>query len=287
MKTSHLAAVSAAVIFASTLAAPNSLAVVTAPSTIPSMPIGVLSAYPTVVQTGTKPTLNWSILYPSKVSDVATLEVPGTLTTTTSIFAAVQIIGTGVTSGDPTQGTAPTYADLRMSVGTGTYKQLFYGTQADVNLTQYLYSSKLNSGTTINFGGRYVKDGAWTPFYTSKSTNHQVVALRNGDTIPTDFALNLSTQVASYLKPYLDSTGKVKLGPMSVLVVMELGQTNHSATSFDYQDLACLVSFSTLNPKNNGNGNNVDGVDSSNPGGGCGGPNGGIDPSGGIDDEIK
>ena len=38
---------------------------------------------------------------------------------------------------------------------------------------------------------------------------------------------------------------------------------------------------------NNGHGNNVDGVDSSNPGGGGGGPNGEIDPSGGVDDEIK
>jgi hypothetical protein len=42
---------------------------------------------------------------------------------------------------------------------------------------------------------------------------------------------------------------------------------------------------------NNGHGNNVDGVDSSNPGQGKGGPTGlnnsGLDPSGGIDDESK
>ena len=37
---------------------------------------------------------------------------------------------------------------------------------------------------------------------------------------------------------------------------------------------------------NNGHGNNVDGVDVSNPGQGGGGPNGEIDPSGGFDDEI-
>ena len=36
---------------------------------------------------------------------------------------------------------------------------------------------------------------------------------------------------------------------------------------------------------NNGHGNNDDGVDSSNPGQGQGGPNGQEDPSGGVDDE--
>ncbi|MEK7953783.1 hypothetical protein [Luteolibacter soli] len=38
---------------------------------------------------------------------------------------------------------------------------------------------------------------------------------------------------------------------------------------------------------NNGHGNNADGVDSSNPGQGSGGPNGAIDLSNGIDDELK
>lgn len=37
---------------------------------------------------------------------------------------------------------------------------------------------------------------------------------------------------------------------------------------------------------NNGHGNNADGVDVSNPGQGGGGPNGRVDPSGSVDDEI-
>lgn len=54
-------------------------------------------------------------------------------------------------------------------------------------------------------------------------------------------------------------------------------------------NMALLV---TLNGKtNNGHGNNLDGVDSSNPGKGKGGPTGlntsGQDPSGGYDDEIR
>jgi len=42
-----------------------------------------------------------------------------------------------------------------------------------------------------------------------------------------------------------------------------------------------------LGKTNNGHGNNVDGVDSSNPGNGGGGPNDGVDQSSGTDDEIK
>jgi hypothetical protein len=37
---------------------------------------------------------------------------------------------------------------------------------------------------------------------------------------------------------------------------------------------------------NNGHGNNADGVDSSNPGEGGGGPTGAVDPSDGVDDEA-
>jgi len=42
-----------------------------------------------------------------------------------------------------------------------------------------------------------------------------------------------------------------------------------------------------LGQTNNGHGNNVDGVDASNPGNGGGGPNGEVDGSSGADDEIK
>lgn len=47
------------------------------------------------------------------------------------------------------------------------------------------------------------------------------------------------------------------------------------------------TSSDTSGKSNNGHGNNVDGVDSSNPGQGKGGPNGEADPSGTVDDEKK
>lgn len=73
---------------------------------------------------------------------------------------------------------------------------------------------------------------------------------------------------------------------MSVLILMELVEGDRSDPCFDLQDQVLLVTFSSKHP-NNGHGNNLDGVDSSNPGQGRGGPNGQIDPSGGVDDEIR
>lgn len=259
-------------------------------SKIPLEPIGVMSAFPSVVQTGTKPTLTWSILYPSKVSDLATITPPGTITIDkNNTTVTVQPIGTGVTACDPTQGVEPLSVDARLSLNGSSYQQIFYGTQLDINPSWVLYSKKLDKGDKVDFGGRFVKFNQWSPLYTTRSANYQVIALVNGDTPPTSFQLHNSPLLANYLKPYLDASGKVNIGPLSILILMELGQNDHNLECFDYQDMALLV---TLNGRtNNGHGNNLDGVDVSNPGGGIGGPTGlnntGQDPSGGVDDEAK
>jgi len=289
MKTSHRAALPAAIIAACACAASVCFAQ-SNKSSIPLEPIGVLSAFPSVVQTGTKPTLNWSILYPSRVSDLAIITLPGTITITkNNTTVTVQPIGTGVTACDPTQGVEPLNVDARLSLNGSSYQQIFYGTQQDINPSWVLYSKKLKANDKIDFGGRFVKFNQWSPFYTTRSANYQVIALVNGDTPPTSFQLHKSPMLANYLKPYLDASGKVNIGPLSILILMELGQTNHSLDCFDYQDMALLVTFN--GKTNNGHGNNLDGVDSSNPGKGVGGPTGlnnaGLDPSGGFDDEMR
>lgn len=288
MKTNFKIAVSTIAICGlgsyATFAAPGSGS--SPPDRIPASPSGIMTASPTIVQTGSKPTLKWNILYPSKVSDVATINPPGTLYLTKTMFVSVQPVGTGITSSNPAQGATPLNTEARMSVNGESYKQLFYGTQPDVDSSYSLYIKKLPANTTIDFGGRYVQDGVWSPFYTTQSSNQQVVSLVNGDTPPTHFPLGQSPSLASYLKPYLDASGKVKIGPLSVLVLMELGNVDHAHDTFDYQDQVLLVTLSSKH-QNNGHGNNLDGVDSSNPGKGSGGPNGAIDPSGGVDDERK
>lgn len=252
-------------------------------SAIPAVPAGLLTATPKVVQTGTYPTLTWQVHYPSTVGDVAVINPPGGINLTDGVFVDVRVVGVGVTEGTAGQNKNDIPTETRISINGGNYSQLFYGTNTDVDPTHSLFTKKLPSGTSINFGGRYVKDGSWTSFTTTQNPNYQVVALKSGDKIPTSYDLKQSGNMAEYLKPYVNGDGTVKVGPMSLLVMAEYGSTNHSSAAFDYQDLVLLVSFSSKN--NNGHGNNIDGVDSSNPGQGSGGPNGGTDPSGDVDDE--
>lgn len=248
-------------------------------SLMPLAPSGDLIATPSVVQTGTYPTLNWRIAYPTNIGRVATID-KGVLTLQKQAYVSVKSIGIGVTGGHANVSTSP--AESRISVNGGAYEQLFYGTNADIDPTHTLYNKRLNAGANVSFGGRYVEDHVWKPFYTGNSSNLRVIALTNGDKIPTSYDLHQSGKLAEYLKPYTDATGRVKVGPMCAIVLMEVAAPTNSP-SFDYQDVALLVTVSDKN--NNGHGNNLDGVDSSNPGQGSGGPNGSVDPSGGVDDE--
>jgi hypothetical protein len=301
MKTSRLAALAAAATCAFTLV-PGSVRAQDSelPLTDPLKPVGAMTAFPTIVQTGTKPTLTWNIMFPSKVGsangggsgngngngggaqNIAIVSPPGTIIPVEDVFVTVQIIGTGVTSCDGSTGTPPP-TDLRMSVNGSSYFQLFFGTQAVVNPAHALYTKQVLKGQHINFGGRYVIGSGWSPFYTTRSSNLQVVSLVNGDPLPVS---TQSTALATYIKPYLDAANKVKIGPLSVLVVMELAQTNRNSPCFDCQDQVALVTLSRKHP-NHGHGNNLDGVDVSNPGQGGGGPNGRVDPSGTDDDERR
>lgn len=284
MKTNRFASIATPLALVAALASPAGAVQPTStvtPTTIPADPVGNLTANPTVVQTGTKPTLTWAMMFPTKLSDVAAINPPGGIDITAKQYVSVSIIGT--TSSVP--------SEARISVGGGSYQQLFYGTQNDVNPSKPLYIKQLDPGTTIDFGGRSVENNQWSPFYTSNSSNLQVVSLVNGDVPPTSTPILQKPGVASFLKPYVDSsTGKIKIGPLSVLVIMEFNETARTKPGFDYSELALLVNFSAKHP-NNGHGNNLDGVDSSNPGQGKGGPTGlnnaGLDPSAGVDDEKR
>ena len=77
MKTSQLAAASAVFLAIGALVPSHCLAQSNSESRIPAAPVGVMTAFPTIVQTGTKPTLTWNILHPSKVSDIAVIKSAG------------------------------------------------------------------------------------------------------------------------------------------------------------------------------------------------------------------
>ena len=175
---------------------------------------------------------------------VASVSPPGTITLAKPMHVEVRALGMGVTECRARKRAKEIFAETRISINGADYSQLFYGTQHDVDPSLLLYAKRHAKGTTIDFGGRYVKGGAWAPFFTTRNDNAQVIALANGDVIPTSFNLATSGKMAPYLKRVVDETGKVKIGPMSLLILAEYAATDHSKECFDYQDMVLLVTFS-------------------------------------------
>jgi len=280
MKTSRLAAL-AAVLVATGVSTPCALLAQQSQSTSPSIPVGSLTAFPLIVQPGTRPKLTWNIAYPSIVQDVVDIEQPGTIVPTEELCVDVRVLGAGVTVGSGNSLTfVPTEAQL--SYDGGPYTRIFYGSNNNVKPNQSVYKGTVFAGKKLRFGGRYFHNRQWGPYFNSQSGTLNVRTLVNGEVPPTTYPLHNAPTLESFLRPYLDSQGRVKIGPMDVIVFMELTHfdSQRNDPGYDLQDMVLLVTF--CKKGNNGHGNNVDGVDSSNPGNA---PKVDTDPT--VDDENK
>jgi hypothetical protein len=245
MKTSHRAALSAAVIAMCTLVSNRAFA----DSTSPSIPVGSLTAFPTVVQTGTKPTLTWSINYPSIVQDYITVTPPATVTPKQSLKCVIRILGLGVTSQN-SNGSIKYYETRgRMKYnGSNSWTTIYDGSQTDTIVQQQgivKSSFTVNMNQPMYFAGAYYNSG-WQTEYTSLSGDN-VRTLVNGDTCPSNVPDYNAPSLESFLKPYLDSSKKVRIGPMDVIVFMELthSASQKSDVGYDLQDYVMLLTFST------------------------------------------
>ena len=234
----------------------------------PAVPVGTLTASPEFVQVGSKPMLKWGITYPAIVKDIIRIAEPGTCIPKVKVDMDVRVIGASVKvvwTNNWGQVTRWEWAkaEAQVSVNGSSYSRIFFDTQAKVNPGKVVYSKTVEAGQTINFAGRYYFDG-WSTLFKSTSTGGNVVALVNGDTPPTSSPLYQQPTIEDFIRQYLDGEGRIKIGPRDVIYLMELTHTNKQEGGFDLQDLALLVTFKVFG--NNGHGNNVDGVDSSNPG---------------------
>ena len=289
MKTSQLAAPAAA-LFAMSL-------VLTSPNTYsaeqpgdPAMPVGSLSAYPTVVRIGTFPTLTWSIMYPESIPDILIIPPPAsgggivtTVTTTTKICALdVRMVGGSYQVGTDDNG-QPIFGWIDAQVradGATSWSRFIYDTPSDINPTSNYYSEEVRKGYNVDFRARVHNGTNWLPYVSTDTATPQLLVLFNGDSLPSGIPAFEQGQIDSSMVPYVGSDGRVNIGPKDALYLFELNTNNPSRIDFDYQDLMLLVTFNTQ--CNGGHGNNIDGVDSSNPG--TSKPD---DPSVDYDDEIK
>jgi hypothetical protein len=252
MKTTQWAAVSAAVFSVSAIVAPRAHS-----QTIPAIPVGSLDAYPTVVQTGTKPTLTWSINYPSIVKDYVTVTPPNTIIPKQALKCDIRILGAGVTSKSSNGSIVYYYTRGRIaygsSPGSSSFSTFWNGRQTDSIVQQQglvVTNLSVSANTRIHFGGQYNSDNSssssnWYTFYGSSNSSTNVRTLVSGDSCPTNVPDYNAPSLESFLKPYLDSANKVRIGPMDVIVFMELTHTDQSNIGYDLQDLVFLVTFRT------------------------------------------
>lgn len=216
----------------------------------PAVPVGWLTTSQSLVQAGTKPTLSWGITYPAVVKDVITITPPGITTPKKKVTMDVRVIGASVkvawtNSWGVVTRTEWVPTEAQVSVNNSSFSRIFYDTQNNVNANKVVYNKTVNSGQAINFAGRYYWEGSWSTLYKSNSSNN-VVALVNGDTPPTTTPLYQQPTIEDFIKPYLDGAGRIKIGSMDVIYLMELTHTNKNDGGYDLQDLALIVTFKTV-----------------------------------------
>jgi hypothetical protein len=241
MRTSRLAALAAAALACCAPAAH-------AQSTEPSIPTGSLTAFPLIVQPGTKPKLTWTITYPSIVQDYTDIEGGNTVNPTEDLYVDIRILGAGVTvsnSNGSGYSFVPTRAEF--SYDGGSYNEIFYGTNTQVQPSKIVKTQLVQKGKKLRFGGKYKYNNSWGPYFNSQSGTQNVRTLVNGDIPPSNVPDYNAPSLESFLKPYLDSSKRVKIGPMDVIVFMEL--THHdsqmSNAGYDLQDMVILCTFRT------------------------------------------
>ena len=136
--------------------------------------------------------------------------------------------------------------EAQVSINNGNYTSFFSDTQNNVKANKVVYTKTVNANQPINFAGRYNWDGAWSTLFKSTSAGDNVVALVNGDTPPTTTPLYQQPTIEDFIKPYLDGAGRIKIGSMDVIYLMELTHTDKRDSGFDLQDLALLVTFKVV-----------------------------------------
>jgi hypothetical protein len=244
MKTSRLAAL-AAVLVATGVSTPCA---VNAQSTDPSIPVGSLTAFPLIVQPGTRPNLTWNISYPSIVQDVVTV-TNNTVTPKQTLFVDVRVLGAGVTvSQNNSNNFSFVPTEAQVSYNGGSYSRIFYGTNNNVNPNRIVYSRQVTANRPLRFGGRYYYNNRWGPYFNSQSGTNNVRTLVDGDIPPTTTPMHTAPTLESFIRPYLDPQGRVKIGPMDVIIFMELTHYDSQNTDpgYDLQDMVLLATFRTV-----------------------------------------
>lgn len=215
--------------------------------TVPAEPVGWLSVHSNTVRVGANPNLTWAITYPSIVEDYVTIIAPATIQASYDLKCNIRILGAGVTTVDKNKKLIFIPTSAQVSYNGGTYNSIFFGTNLQIP-RNIVWSKTIHKNDTLDFGGRYQYNGGWSCKYTSVDGSKNVRCMVAGDIPPAIIPTHNAPSLESFLLPYLKASGKVDIGPMDVIVFMELthGPSEITNSGYDLQDMVMLVTFEPI-----------------------------------------
>lgn len=205
--------------------------------TFAAIPTGKLNVDRTMVRVGTKSQLNWTIDYPSDLTEVVDV-TNDVITVKKSTKMKVRVLGVAFQSGSTLLPVNGYY-----SVNGGSWASVFYGTSLAVNSATVLLDKSLNKNDKVSFGGRGWDGSGWLPFHQTGTNDKYVTVLQNGSVAPSYVPAYNQGTVTSFLKPYIDGKGKISIGSKDLIVLWECSTAAPGTTYFDMQDLVMLVTF--------------------------------------------
>ncbi|MFD2256947.1 hypothetical protein ACFSSA_09685 [Luteolibacter algae] len=203
-----------------------------------SVPRGSLSVDRDLVRVGTRSNLAWNIEYPTAITDIVDVTETGTIKPKKTLKMRVRVLGVAFQSG-----WTLLPLDAYWSKNGGAWKNFFYGTGPQVNSSSILIDEKVKKNDTVDFGARGWGGGSWLPFNDTKSPTQYVTVLGKGSKAPSYAPAYDQTSVTSFLRPYIDSGGRINIGDRDLIVLWESSTARPGTTYFDMQDLVVLVSF--------------------------------------------
>jgi hypothetical protein len=202
------------------------------------IPTGTLNVDRTLVRVGSRSLLDWQIRYPVGITDVVTVTPTGTVIPKCVLTMRVRTLGVAFQSGTtllPCEGS--------WSLNNGAWTRFFYGTGPTVVPTKVLVETVVNPNDQINFGGRGWSGSSWWPFHHTRVSDLWLTVLKNGDSAPSHAPAYNQGTIKSFLLPYIDSSGKIRIGNRDLIILWECYTGNPGTTYFDMQDLVALVTF--------------------------------------------
>lgn len=204
---------------------------------IAAIPTGKLNVDRTMVRIGTKSLLDWTINYPSQLDEVVDV-TNDVITVKKSTQMKVRVLGVAFQSGSTLLPINGYY-----SVNGSSWSSVFYGTGLAVNSATVLLTKTLKTNDKVSFGAKGWDGRSWLPFHQTGTNDKYVTVLKNGSVAPSYAPAYNQGSVTSFLKPYIDSTGKISIGSKDLIILWECSTAAPGTTYFDMQDLVMLVTF--------------------------------------------